>query len=197
MLRDLVGLTVEDLRLELAEAKHLQAVLDARVLEIVSLLGATMSAIDSPVRAIPEDELIAHSGMSRRAAGGTVRRAHLIEEGPLFGEALTEGIISVVLNGTDVPLDIGRTQRLASAGQRRALEAAHTTCAMPDCEGSFHHCQIHHIEYWENGGATDLNNTVPLCSRHHHAAHEGGWTLQLDPKSRILTATAPRPGRGP
>ena len=51
----------------------------------------------------------------------------------------------------------------------------------------FAHCEPHHIEYWENGGHTDLNNLVPLCSRHHHAAHEGGWKLHLDPDTRELT----------
>jgi hypothetical protein len=27
----------------------------------------------------------------------------------------------------------------------------------------------------------DRELMVPLCSRHHHAAHEGGWTLRLKP----------------
>jgi hypothetical protein len=30
---------------------------------------------------------------------------------------------------------------------------------------------------------------LPLCSRHHHAAHEGGWQLHLEPQTRILTVT--------
>ena len=75
--------------------------------------------------------------------------------------------------------------------QRRALEAIHPTCAIPDCEVIFDHCNVHHIEYWAKsdsggGGSTDLNNMVPLCSRHHHAAHEGGWKLKLDPENREL-----------
>jgi 5-methylcytosine-specific restriction endonuclease McrA len=68
---------------------------------------------------------------------------------------------------------------------------------MPGCDISYHHCQIHHINYWENGGRTDLDNMVPLCSRHHHAAHEGRWTLKLEPETRILTASPPRDGPGP
>jgi hypothetical protein len=96
-------------------------------------------------------------------------------------------ILPVVLDGRSVPIDVGRSKRLATIHQRRALEAIHPTCAIPDCEVIFDHCNVHHIEYWENGGATDLNNMVPLCSRHHHAAHEGGWKLQLDPETRNLT----------
>lgn len=100
-------------------------------------------------------------------------------------------IIPVVLNGDGVPLDVGRSKRLATAAQRRALEAAHDSCAMPECSVAFHHCQIHHIEYWESGGPTDFTNMVPLCSRHHHAVHEGGWRIALEPRTRKLTAQPP------
>jgi hypothetical protein len=105
--------------------------------------------------------------------------------------ACDANIIPLVLNGAGMPLDIGRGQRLASAAQRRALEATHDTCAFDGCAVAFHACQIHHIEYWEHGGPTDLDNMVPLCSRHHHAAHEGGWTLKLKPGSRTLLAQPP------
>jgi hypothetical protein len=100
-------------------------------------------------------------------------------------------IIPLVLNGAGMPLDIGRGQRLASAAQRRALEATHDTCAFGGCAVRFHACQIHHIDYWESGGKTDMTNMVPLCSRHHHAAHEGGWTLTLQPGTRHLDARPP------
>lgn len=96
-------------------------------------------------------------------------------------------VIPVVLDGRSVPIDVGRSKRLATAHQRRALEAFHRTCAAPDCEVPFHHCQIHHIRYWENGGSTDMSNQVPLCTRHHHAAHEGGWALSLDARTREVT----------
>ena len=98
-------------------------------------------------------------------------------------------ILPVVLDGRSVPIDVGRSKRLATVHQRRALEAIHPTCAIPDCEVIFDHCNVHHIEYWESGGATDLNNMIPLCSRHHHAAHEGGWKLTLDPETRELRIT--------
>ena len=122
-----------------------------------------------------------HAGGSCRTALGadlpveTVRRL-----------ACEAEILPVVLDGRSVPIDVGRSKRLATVHQRRALEAIHPTCAIPDCEVIFDHCNVHHIDYWENGGATDLDNMVPLCSRHHHAAHEGGWKLQLDPETREL-----------
>ena len=89
---------------------------------------------------------------------------------------------------------VSATRKTNMVNQPRALEAIYPTCAIPDCEVMFDHCNVHHIKYWAisdsgGGGSTDLNNMVPLCSRHHHAAHEGGWKLQLDPENRELTIT--------
>jgi hypothetical protein len=54
----------------------------------------------------------------------------------------------------------------------------------------FEHCQIHHVTAWERGGSTNLANLLPLCSRHHHLVHEGGWQLTLQP-DRTITLTRP------
>jgi hypothetical protein len=93
-------------------------------------------------------------------------------------------IIPVVLSGNGVPLDVGRAKRLATVHQRRALAAVHETCAFPGCVVKFAHTQPHHLDPWEGGGPTDLNNLVPLCSRHHHAVHEGGVRVRLDTVTR-------------
>jgi hypothetical protein len=39
-------------------------------------------------------------------------------------------------------------------------------------------------------GLTNIDNLVPLCRRHHHLVHEGGWKLHLD-ADRTLTVTQP------
>ena len=44
--------------------------------------------------------------------------------------------------------------------------------------------------WWRHGGNTDLHNLIPLCSKHHHAVHEGGWKLTMHP-NRSLTITYP------
>ena len=75
----------------------------------------------------------------------------------------------------------------STTSQRRALEAVHPTCAIADSEVNFDHYNVDHVEYWENGSSADLNNKAPLCSRHDHAAHEGGWKLRLNVKARELT----------
>ena len=153
--------------------------------------GASETASEVPARA----EIVVHVDLETLQhglhAGGTCRTA-LGADLPVETVrrlACEAEILPVVLDGRSVPIDVGRSKRLATVHQRRALEAIHPTCAIPDCEVIFNHCNVHHINYWENGGTTDLNNMIPLCSRHHHAAHEGGWKLQLDPETRELTIT--------
>jgi hypothetical protein len=93
-------------------------------------------------------------------------------------------ILPIVMAGASVPLDAGRSRRLATHPQRRALRAAHRTCVVPGCAVPFDWCQIHHVSDWLELGPTDLALLAPLCHRHHHMAHEGGWTLTLDPQRR-------------
>ncbi len=87
-------------------------------------------------------------------------------------------------------LDLGRTQRLASAAQRRVLRALYPRCAIPGCEVRFSRTKMHHVWWWEDGGPTDLDNLLPICNRHHHAVHDRGWKLKLLP-DRTLEITLP------
>jgi hypothetical protein len=127
------------------------------------------------------------TGSAREAGAITTQHGVELPAETVRRLACDADIIPVVLNGDGVPLDVGRAKRLATVHQRRALGAVYESCAIPECQVKFAHCEPHHIQYWENGGRTDLANLVPLCSRHHHAAHEGGWTLRLDPETRQLS----------
>jgi hypothetical protein len=98
-------------------------------------------------------------------------------------------IVPIVLGGAGEVLDAGRQCRLANRAQRRALRAMYRTCANPSCTVEFDSCRIHHVIYWERGGRSDLDNLLPLCERHHHLVHEGGWTLQLFPDRRTIWRT--------
>ena len=94
------------------------------------------------------------------------------------------------LDANGVVRDLGRTQRTVNRAQRRELRAMHRTCVGRGCEVPFDQCQIHHVVFWRNDGNTNIDNLVPVCSRHHHLAHEGGWTLTMTP-DRVITWTRP------
>jgi hypothetical protein len=110
----------------------------------------------------------------------------------LAGRAEVHAI--VVRNGVVLyapgELNLARTTRIANRAQRRALRGLYSGCAVPGCTARFDHCTIHHIHWWRHGGRTDLANLLPLCTKHHHLVHEGGWQLHLTP-DRVLTITLP------
>ena len=94
--------------------------------------------------------------------------------------ACQAGILPMVMGGPSLPLDVGRTRRLATSSQRAALRAVHTSCAISGCDTSFDYCDIHHIQPWANGGPSDLHNLLPLCNKHHTLVHQHGYHLTLD-----------------
>lgn len=78
-----------------------------------------------------------------------------------------------------VPLDRGRTRRHADRAQRHALRAMYRHCAIPGCRVPFSRCEIHHLQRWEDGGTTDLDNLLPVCAHHHDRLHADGWVLEF------------------
>lgn len=100
-------------------------------------------------------------------------------------------IIPALLGTSGEVLDQGRSVRTATEAQRRALRAMHRGCAYPECGVGFDACRMHHVRWWgRDHGATDLANLVPVCERHHHMIHEGGWELTIT-ADRIASWTRP------
>ncbi len=100
-------------------------------------------------------------------------------------QMLCEGDLTPVLTaGRHAVLDVGRTARLATPLQRRAVvHRQHGTCAGPGCHAPVVH--VHHVVYWSEGGSTDLDNLVGLCPRCHAHVHLG--TLRIDPTTHAIT----------
>ena len=86
-------------------------------------------------------------------------------------------IIPAVMGGPSLPLDLGRSTRLHSEAQRRALSLAHDSCAVEGCDRPFAWCEIHHPDAWSTGGRTDLHNAIPLCAFHHRRAHDEDYAV--------------------
>lgn len=85
-----------------------------------------------------------------------------------------------------VPLDHGRSRRYASRDQRRALRAMYRSCGVLGCDRHVADCQPHHIEYWEDGGPTDLALLLPLCKHHHDRLHAESWEVELAPDRSLV-----------
>ncbi|QGF23654.1 hypothetical protein Rai3103_08200 [Raineyella fluvialis] len=97
-------------------------------------------------------------------------------------------------------LAMGRTRRFATPSQRRALRVRDGSCQFPGCT-QHRRLKAHHIRFWADGGATDLDNLLLLCQAHHTYVHEGGvrltgrpgaWLFTL-PDGRAIGAIGPDP----
>ncbi len=75
----------------------------------------------------------------------------------------------------------GKTKRLFTAAQNRALAARDGGCVWPDCDRPPSYCETHHAEEWVSDdhppGRTDIDNGVLLCHFHHSHLHKSAWKL--------------------
>ena len=75
--------------------------------------------------------------------------------------------------------DEGRDSRTLNRRLRRAVHRRDRgMCWFPGC-GATTWLHAHHIIHWLDGGLTNLDNLVGLCSFHHHLVHEGGWNVAI------------------
>jgi Domain of unknown function (DUF222) len=88
-----------------------------------------------------------------------------------------DGTLSRIVTAGSVVVDVGRATRSVSPAQWRALKARHKTCAFPGCDRPINWTSPHHVEFWANGGKSDLPNLLPLCYYHHRLVHEGRWQV--------------------
>ena len=99
--------------------------------------------------------------------------------------ACTAKILPAVLDGTSLPLDLGRAKRLFTPAQRKALLIRDQTCRAEGCDTPGTWCDAHHHDPWHTGGPTDLANAVLLCSHHHHRIHDTGYRTDRLPNGDI------------
>jgi hypothetical protein len=87
-------------------------------------------------------------------------------------------IIPVVLGTKGEVLDLGRSARLFSPAQRKAMAIRDKECTTEGCTVPAAWCEAHHAKQpWASGGRTDLADGKLLCSFHHHRAHDPAWQV--------------------
>src|SRR4051794_27585836 len=96
------------------------------------------------------------------------------------------GIAPAVLGGTSEILDLGRSRRLFTPAQRKALTLRDRHCRAEGCDIPATWCEAHHATTpWARGGKTDLKDGVLLCSFHHHHAHDPTRHTQRLPDGQL------------
>jgi hypothetical protein len=143
------------------------------------------------------ESFLAHGAEARPSAEATTVVVHVdadavgsaeLEDGtPLHPETARrlgcDASAVAIIERDGIPIGVGRKTRAPDVFTRRAVVARDRRCRWPGCsEARF--VQVHHRWHWTQGGPTDLDNLVLLCWWHHHALHEGGFTI--DDRCRAL-----------
>jgi hypothetical protein len=149
--------------------------------------------VSAPVRG-ERPRIVVHATVDQLAQAPGAGLATVEGSGPVNHGALARLSCDAVLQRVTVsresagPLDVGRAERLVTLPQRRALEARDGGCVVCGVHPGW--CDAHHITAWAAGGATDLDNLVLVCPRHHSAVHSGVWQIEKRPDGILLIPPA-------
>jgi hypothetical protein len=136
--------------------------------------------------AVAVNLLITETALTGSSADGfdPAARCDLVPGGPIARSTaqrlLCDSVVGRIVLGADgEPIDLGRTQRLFSPAQRRAMIARDgPTCVVPYCTVPVTACEAHHLDPYEADGPTDVRNGAFLCSGNHHDAHDRAYRLE-------------------
>lgn len=141
---------------------------------------------DVPAGTLPQRAKSAgHTPLPETPPAGAAQQCGVLGMGPLEPRtaerlACTGEVALAITDAGGEVLHLGRSRRLASRAQRRALRLRDTTCSFPGCHQS-RHLDAHHTIPWSEGGPTDIDGLALLCRRHHVMVHEGGLRLVPEP----------------
>lgn len=172
------------------------------LLRMAEIALAAINDRDDPPRPLRGDEraaVVVHldaAAVERAATSGEPRSAERarpharIDRGPGLSDSvvrrlLCAGRIRTVVQGARGNVrDLGRSHRVVTERQFRALLLRDGCCAHPGCESTAG-LQAHHVVHWIDGGRTDLTNLLLLCARHHHAHHDGEFRIETGADGRF------------
>lgn len=88
-------------------------------------------------------------------------------------------VIPCVLGGGSEILDWGREKRRFTRAQKLALVERDGGCVMCGAPPPWTH--VHHTKWWaRDGGTTDLEDGLLVCTGCHHRIHDDGWDIEID-----------------
>lgn len=102
-----------------------------------------------------------------------VRGATLLGSGIRIGPAEARvlacdaDILPAVMGSNSQILDLGRSTRLFAGDLRQAITLRDGGCVFPGCPREPRDCDAHHLQPWQQGGSTSLDNAVLVCPTHH------------------------------
>ncbi len=106
-------------------------------------------------------------------------------------------VTTIIVDGEQVPLDVGRDKRLFPAHLRKALYLRDQCCIK--CGAPPGRTHAHHIVHWTHHGQTSLGNGCLLCPACHANVHHDGWdvVMGLDKHPWLIPPATVDPHRHP
>ena len=98
----------------------------------------------------------------------------------LLSRFITDGKIQPVWETDGRPVSVGRSMRILPERTRRLITDRDRGCRFPGCPTT-RFVEIHHLNPWADGGATDEHNQISLCTVHHDGIDRGDHTITGDP----------------
>ncbi len=161
------------------------------------LVNGTGQPVDPPVDKSAGEGSTAGTGAGRSFADISVI-AHVdnstgeliaeLSDGARLPEAVLEELAcnarltGLVYSTAGTPIWRANSTRTATEGQRRLLLNHWGGCF--HCAADPAMCQIHHIVPVSRGGATKIDNMVPVCWDCHHKIHHYRWQVRKRPDGR-------------
>ncbi len=141
----------------------------------IEAFSAYLRDVEHPVRTLTVEHtgaIVPIETVSRLVCNGVVQRAVTDSRGQV--------------------LELGRTVRLFTPAQRRALAVQYGGCATPGCGAPVAWTETHHVVWWQLGGPTDVANGILLCSHCHHEVHAGRLVVVGSPGDwRVVSQLRP------
>ena len=128
------------------------------------------------------------------SVSGQLANPRLDDGTPISANQLAElaadaKILPAIFNSDWSQLALGRV-RSASEAQRIILAIRDGGCIA--CATHSEHCHAHHIDYFEDGGHTDIPNLANLCEPCHLDHHQRHWPIETPPSGRPRRAPPDR-----
>ncbi len=120
------------------------------------------------------------------SVSGQLANPRLDDGTPISANQLAElasdaKILPAIFSSDWSQLALGRV-RSASEAQRIILAIRDGGCIA--CATHAEHCHAHHIDYFEDGGHTDIPNLANLCEPCHLDHHQRHWPIETPPNGR-------------
>ena len=106
---------------------------------------------------------------------GQLKAANLIDGTPISINTIRRlacqaNILPAIFNNKAQPLYLGRSKRTHTKAQLHALYKRDKQCT--SCGIRATNCEVHHIQPWQHGGTTNIDNLTLLCPTCHQQTHK-------------------------